>query len=345
MISCRTRWFGRATLAVLLLCAHIAVAEPPPMSVGLTPITQMSGEQHHHGRAGGLYGDGQNVPPPQHQQNILDAAARIQPLNAAGHPDSDGRIAFVSIGMSNTSQKFSAFVPIANNDPLKAPAVTVVNGAQGGQDAASWANSDHPWQQLEQRITNAGLTAPQVQAVWLLQARIDPASLGGFPTHADILQANLRSIVTEAKQRYPNLQIIYLSSRSFGGYSTINLNPEPYAYESAFSVQGLIRSQIDGEPQLNFDPASGLVRAPVLAWGPYLWADGTTPRDDGVVWLREDFAADAVHLSAAGAGKVANMLLDFVHSDESAVMWYVVPEPAVLSLLAPLIPLLMRRRS
>ena len=48
------------------------------------------------------------------------------------------------------------------------------------------------------------------------------------------------------------------------------------------------------EPKLDFDSAKGEVRAPLLLWGPYLWADGLKGRKTGsLVWKREDFAGDA----------------------------------------------------
>ena len=37
-----------------------------------------------------------------------------------------------------------------------------------------------------------------------------------------------------------------LSSRIYAGYAVTPLNPEPYAYESAFSVRGLIQQQMAG---------------------------------------------------------------------------------------------------
>ena len=43
-----------------------------------------------------------------------------------------------------------------------------------------------------------------------------------------------------------------------------------------------LERQIAGDPALEFDPTRGTVRAPRLAWGPYLWAEGITERSDGL---------------------------------------------------------------
>ena len=36
--------------------------------------------------------------------------------------------------------------------------------------------------------------------------------------------------------------------------TTTGLNPEPYAYEEAFTMRWLIQDQIAGKPELNYDP-------------------------------------------------------------------------------------------
>lgn len=77
-------------------------------------------------------------------------------------------------------------------------------------------------------------------------------------------------------QRFPNLQLAYLSSRIQGGYATTNLNPEPYAYESGFAVKRVIETQLGGS--LPHPSSGGTAVAPWISWGPYLWADGLTPR-------------------------------------------------------------------
>jgi hypothetical protein len=56
-----------------------------------------------------------------------------------------------------------------------------------------------------------------------------------------------------ARARLPNLRTAYLGSRTYGGHATGDLNPEPYAYESAFAARWLIRDQIRGDAGLNYD--------------------------------------------------------------------------------------------
>jgi hypothetical protein len=79
-----------------------------------------------------------------------------------------------------------------------------------------------------------------------------------------------------------------------------------------------------GAARRSADPAKGPVKAPLLLWGPYLWADGTTPRkSDSLVWNREDLAADGTHPShTSGTRKVGQMLLRFFRTDPLARTWY-----------------------
>jgi hypothetical protein len=98
------------------------------------------------------------------------------------------------------------------------------------------------------------------------------------------------------------------------------LNPEPYAYESGFAVRWLIERQIAGDSTLASEGPRAA--APWLAWGPYLWANGLTPRGDGLIWERSDFVNDGTHPSESGRRKVAEMLLAFFHNDPLARQWY-----------------------
>ncbi len=137
------------------------------------------------------------------------------------------------------------------------------------------------------------------------------------------MKGHVVTILNGLKERFPNLRIAYLSSRIYAGYAKSTLNPEPYAYESAFVVRWLIQDQINGEPSLNYDADKGPVKSPLLLWGPYLWADGEKGRKiDGLVWKPEDLAGDGTHPSDSGRRKVAERLLDFVKTDSTASGWF-----------------------
>jgi hypothetical protein len=302
----------------------------PRDKLGLTPLNEMTADARYKGEDGGLYGAGRNEPPATHLKAALATAARIVPLDAAGKPSPSGKIALLSVGMSNTTQEFSRFVELARSDPAKAPAVVLVDGAQGGQAAAQWitAPDNRVWQTVDSRLQAAGVTPAQVQVVWLKQANIRPTE--PFPAHALKLESDIAAILEMLVKRFPNLRLAYLSSRIYAGYATTPLNPEPFAYESAFAVRRLIRRQIDGDAAVNGDPSRGEVRAPLLLWGPYLWADGLTARrSDGLVWERGDLREDGTHPSATtGRDKVARMLLAFLKTDPTARVWFCGASPA-----------------
>lgn len=291
-------------------------------SVGLTPLTDL-GEGEYKGEKGGLYGEDRNEPPAQHAAAAAAETAKIRPLDFLGRPHEKGKIVLLSVGMSNTSMEFQQFKQMADLDPLKSPHVVIVDGAQGGEAAEDWAanSAGRVWQTVEMRLRSAAVSPQQVQVVWLKQANKRPTA--PFPEHARKLQSDIVRILQSLKQKYPNLRIVYLSSRIYGGYATTPLNPEPYAYESGFAVRWVILDQIRGEPELNFDPQHGAVKAALLLWGPYLWADGSKKRADGLCWTREDFEpGDGTHPSQAGRQKVAEQLLIFFKTDPLARSWF-----------------------
>jgi len=293
----------------------------------------MGEDQQYKGQDGGLYGKGRNAPPAAHEAAAMRELHKIRPLDAEGMPSPNGKIVLLSIGMSNTRMEFSAFKELARNDPNKSAKTIIVNAAIGGMDVVAWAESRRTqwgtaWEGAGRRLKEAGVTPKQVQVLWLKQAKIGPAGWGEFPAHARKLADGMLTILQMAKERYPNLRIAYLSSRIYAGFATTGLNPEPYAYESAFSVRWLIQEQLQGDLKLNYDPAKGAVKSPLLLWGPYLWADGTRPREsDGLLWQREDLAADGTHPSGtSGTAKVAQLLLKFFRTDPLARTWYLSAE-------------------
>ena len=62
---------------------------------------------------------------------------------------------------------------------------------------------------------------------------------------------------------------------------------------------------------------------PWMAWGPYIWADGTNPNPDGLTYACSDLQDDGTHPSRAGQEKIAQMLLAFFKSDTTTRPWFV----------------------
>ncbi|HJS09135.1 MAG TPA: hypothetical protein VJ809_15810 [Pirellulales bacterium] len=313
----RLCWCILACLLTWCISAAWAQRDPPRL-----PLTEMSADDRYKEQDGGLYGGGKNEPPEEHRKSAAAAIAKIEPLDTAGRPAENGTIGFVSISMSNATQEFSMFKRLADADPAKSPRVTIVDCAQGGQAMAEWVDPQaRPWEEAARRLANAKVTPAQVQLVWIKLANKVPR--GDLMEHGKKLENDTLAVIQNAKIKFPNLRLAYLSSRIYGGYATGPLNPEPYAYESAFVVRWLIERQIKGDKALNYDAARGEVRAPVLLWGPYLWADGMTPRKaDALTYSREDLAADGVHPSESGRKKVAKLMLDFYKSDPLAKTWF-----------------------
>lgn len=285
---------------------------------------------------GGLYPDGVNTPPPAHRALAEAQADLIVPRDAAGSPAPAGWIGMVSLGMSNTSQEFKVLEHLLESDPAVHPAVRVINGAQGGIAAESMADPAHPyWALLESRVLAAGLSPAQVQVCWLKQA-LGTVSDPSFPAHVQLLESRLESIVLNARARFPNLRLCYLANRIYGGYTDRVDRGEPLSYETGFAVQALIARQISGDPALNPDPAAGPVRAPVLLWGSEQWANGGSPRQDGLTWQLEDYEADRIHPSPAGEWKVGLRWKAALDSDPVAQRWLY--RPAVGERRVALIP-------
>jgi len=314
----------RSILLFVVMLIPIATNAQTRPAAHFTPLTEL-GTGKYKGFEGGLYPGGSNDRPAAHEKAGQALAKMIRPLNRDGKPADDGAIVLLSIGMSNTTQEFSAFMRLASQQSNLNPQLKLVDGAQGGMDGriVSHPNElrgEHFWQTVSERLRQSGATAAQVQVIWLKEADARPTA--PFPDHARQLQSELETILTHCSEEFPNLRMAYVSSRIYAGYASSALNPEPYAYESGFAVKWLIEKQINGASELNFDPAKDAIRSPWISWGPYLWADGTNSRADGLTWSREEFGPDGTHPGTLGRQKVAKLLLDFFSHDETTKAWF-----------------------
>ncbi len=296
-------------------------------SVGLPPINDL-GAGFWHGEQGGLYPNGQNSRPFSHDSAGIAIANQLVPLDGNGNPDPvNGKIVLLSIGMSNANQEYEKFQILANSLPNLNPYLEIVQGAQPGRDISAVTDSNNIyWSVVDDTLTNRGLTRLQVRAVWFKQAERLPQDTT-FPSYAFSLRDKFVTAMNILQNKFPNLRLCYLASRIYAGYAVSQVNPEPFAYYSGWSVKFMIRDQINGDPQLDYHEPNP--SAPWLSWGPYIWADGLTPRSDGLIWeCPVDYLPDGMHPSdPVGRLKVANMLLQFFTTDATTVPWFLDSSP------------------
>ncbi len=285
------------------------------------------------GQQGGLYPGGANQPPAAHAAAALGEAAQVVPRDTAGNPDPDGLIGMVCLGMSNTSQEFEDLERTLDARTARNPHLVIVNTCAGGQSAELMDQaSDLYWSTLAPgRLAAAGVATKQVQVAWMKQAFGSPQD-PGFPGHAQALRDTLKSVVQVARATYPNLRLLYVSSRIYGGFVTVQPGSEPFTFETGFGVKWLIEAQIGGDVALNHDSARGPVLAPLLLWGPYLWANGGTPNGNGTTWTTGDYEADHLHPSTSGEAKVGALLTAFFDAEPSAT-WLAQAHDAALRIV------------
>jgi hypothetical protein len=330
-------------VALALSCSESPTDDRPAEPVNdLVPTHALSDPSPwtYLGFANGRYPGGETVPP-AHRAAGLARAQAIRPLDAAGSPSSSGKIVMISIGMSNTTQEFcnpqgngqcttGTFVQQALADPaVQRASLVLVDGAAGGQSAGTWTSPDaaNYDRVRDTRLAPAGVTERQVQVAWVKVANPQPTvHLPAANADAYLLVNQIGSILRALRIRYPNIQLAFLSNRTYGGYATTALNPEPYAYESGFAVKWVIEAQINQMATGTADPRAGNLSypgvAPWIGWGPDLWTNGTTPRPDGLVWNREDAREDGTHPSPSGVQKVGRLLLDFFKQSGFARCWF-----------------------
>lgn len=307
----------------------------PDTGTPLVAITDL-GTGMFEGYEGGLYPNGSNVRPASQDSYGVGLADGIVPLNSSGESDPSGVYVLLALGESTAQNEFNRFLPIANSDPAKNKSLVIVNGAQGGATPNDFAdiNSYYWGMVLNNYLPQNGVTAKQVVVIWIEDT--DGIATGTFPSDVTTLQSEYESMMNNIYTLFPNIKMVYFSSRVYGGYSNgvgSPDNPEPYAYEVGWAVKWAIQDQLNGNSNLNYNPTLGPVVAPWMSWGTYYWSNGMLGRNDGLTWECADFAADGTHPTSDGGRlgqlKVAQQLLTWLKTDDTTIPWYLAPTLAL----------------
>ncbi len=233
----------------------------------------------------------------------------------------DGTIGVVCIGMSNATQECSAYISALGHELTGHSAqVEVVDCAVGGHAIEKWADPafDHSlWSRCMDRVAQAGLQPEQVRVLYHKAAN-------QFTAEADMMTPlppypdpgsdyfnfidNLSALAARVPEKFPSVQAVYTTSRSYGGYAGQAARGEPLSYEEGHALN----TWLADNPELG-----GIW----YGWGPYIWApdcDQEVRNGSDVCYVREDYQDDGVHPAAGALEKISQMIHEhFLQED-----WY-----------------------
>ena len=246
-------------------------------------------------------------------------------LNDNGSPSVtavDGVVGVVCVGMSNANQECADFIQRVGSEYAAAvnPAVRVVNCAVGGHAIERWIDPVFDgtlWNGcINVKLPAAGVRLDQVRVLYHKAANQFTTGAGGaalpvYPAAGSDFEnfgRNLGSFSARMRAAFPNVQAVYTSSRSYGGFAGSANRGEPLSYEEGHALNLWLRdhSTVDGV---------------AYVWGPYLWAPDCSTgitNQGGVCYDRADYVADGVHPSASGTAKMSGLL----HARLLREAWY-----------------------
>jgi hypothetical protein len=227
----------------------------------------------------------------------------------------DGVVGVVCAGMSNAALECGRWAQQVTG-PWRGEvrgAVRIVNCAVGNHAIERWTDPAFDavlWDDcVTRRIPAAGLRPDQVRVIYHKAAnQFGAAPTGGqlppLPSASANYHAflnNLTSFSARVQVKFPSVQAVYTTSRSYGGFAPPGSpRGEPQAYEEGHALNSWLArtASVDGA---------------WYGWGPYIWAPScATGETNGAsaCYEREDYRDDGVHPSLAGELKIARLIHD-----------------------------------
>jgi len=240
-----------------------------------------------------------------------DSTGLVPFFDNAGTPDPnvpviDEGAVLLCIGMSQAHWECGGHPDIVGSPGWAAQStlpIVIVDGAISGWEITRiMADPDTYWAAVETRVRDAGYTNADVQVMWGKNATRAVENNPDTMAHRMTLRDGLIQVQQQAEARFPNLRAGFHSARVYGGHC--QANPEPIAHETYYAIVGWT-----GE-------AGAIDSSSKWFHGPYIWADGTNMRGDGLTWLASDFvvpptSGPGCHPSQSGIDKVAIHTEDF----------------------------------
>lgn len=256
----------------------------------------------------GLY-DGTNDPP--HVQAGMEAARRIQKLDAAGLPSTTGKRGVWFSGMSNWNQILDMYFSFYKLLYPRSRWLSQLNCAYGGWDIYRMVvgEPEEYWRKVNVRLTRANVHPNQVQVALIKNSL---ANRNIINNHREEFKTYLLLWIDRIKRTFPNLQQLFIHAANYSGYAGEGApRTEPNAFIEGVVIREVVLEHLQDTK-------------PWIAWGPYFWANGMIPRDyDSLFWTCFHFLEkDGVHPSDETKSIIARMLMDFLSNKEFTKEWW-----------------------
>ena len=250
-----------------------------------------------------------SFPEPRYPSFEVPRSAEHQAAGiAAGESVSADAIVAV-LGYSTTNMIFRQYENAVETD------FKLVNAALPGMDIERWASREVAFPRAIETIQEAtGSADPDIaERVEVLIVQI--AIAGTDTERVEYVRSLINETIRVSRIHFPNVKQVYLVGREFGGWSKQDAPDgsvfagEPGNWALSIAIDRAVADNA-GRPDGVWVGA-----------GPYMWANGDTPRADGLTWSEELFKEDGRHLRDPAAKNAALMIHEFFLNDETAP-WY-----------------------
>ncbi len=221
----------------------------------------------------------------------------------------------ICIGMSNAMQECDDWLQKVNG-PLKESInehLTIINCAVGGHAIERWNDPAYDaklWDACTEKIKDAKLQPSQVQFVWHKAALQFVRDEQGEILTSDSANLKLYSALDTFSDRlhekFPSVEKVFISGRSYGGFAENPERGEPFSFQSNEVISSWVEQN---------DYRNGIA----YAVGPYLWGPDCEDADTGsFCYERKDYQEDGIHPASGAKNKITQIIHDYFNQFE----WY-----------------------
>lgn len=262
------------------------------------------------GMNSGLYPWGNSLITNEYSNIFNKTNKRIKALDSSGAVSKTGKIGVLAIGASTPKKIFSGIQTAIDNDVSFADSkVTLVNAALPSKDFDYILDPDTDyWDSVDDEVDNAGLTNLQISVIICIEDNLSISDTSF--TRATTLKENYKSLLELLRVDYPNCRLFLAGAREYTGYTTVTQHQEPRGYLNGWGIRLLINDYV----------ANLVPQYPLVGWLDYYWADGATPRFDGLDYILSDYVGpDYLHLTKTKADELGQSTHDKL---KESLIWY-----------------------